>query len=215
MPAPSATRFRTVILAILAATAAAAVLGGLAWREWGGGARTLPVLGELPRFALVERSGAPCGTVELAGKMWIADFIFTNCRGPCPVMTAQMRSLQDALRGVRDLRLVSFTIDPERDTLEVLRAYADRHGADPERWLFLRGERDVVHRLSQEGFRLGVGEVDPADRKPGEDTLFHSQRFILVDGAGRVRGYYDVADPDFKSRLVADVGALARERGRG
>ncbi|MCA9773161.1 MAG: SCO family protein [Myxococcales bacterium] len=215
MTAQRSPSFRTLVLTALAAAALAAALGGLAWQRFGGASRTPPVLGELPRFAFVERSGSPFGTDELAGKIWVADFIFTNCRGPCPAMTAQMRTLQDALRNVKDLRLLSFSIDPERDTLEVLRAYADRFGADRERWVFLRGDRAAVHALSVEGFHLGVGEVDEKDRKPGEDTLFHSQRFILVDGKGRVRGYYDIADADFKARLVADVTALARERARG
>jgi cytochrome oxidase Cu insertion factor (SCO1/SenC/PrrC family) len=164
----------------------------------GGGLQPLPVLSELPAFSLTERSGQTITKDSLDNQVWIADFIFTYCAGPCPRMTAGMVELQKRLSDVSSARLVTFTVDPDRDTPEVLSKYADEHGADKHRWLFLTGAREAIESLAVNGFKMGSVE----------NPMNHSTRFVLVDGEGRVRGYYDLDEPDGLSKLENDVRTL-------
>jgi protein SCO1/2 len=161
---------------------------------------SLPRLGRLVEFELTERSGQPITKRDLRGCIWVADFIFTSCAGPCPRMTAAMARLQAALVDLPDVRLVSFSVDPERDTPRVLRQYADRYRADPQRWLFLTGDFAVIRKVAVEGFKLG--SVD--------DPILHSTRFAVVDGEGVIRGYYDSEEADVIDRLAADIRTLGR-----
>lgn len=163
----------------------------------------LPALGKVGGFSLTERSGRQVSASELAGRIWIADFIFTRCAGPCPLMSAGMKKLQDRLKDP-DLRFVSFSVDPDYDTPEVLKAYAARFGAS-DRWLFLTGPKKEIFRLSREDFLLGAAEDE------GEAVL-HSTRFVLVDGDGAIRGYYDSTEPDAVGRLISDAANLAASR---
>jgi cytochrome oxidase Cu insertion factor (SCO1/SenC/PrrC family) len=126
----------------------------------------LPVYGALPDFALVERSGRPVRRSDLEGKLWVASFIFTNCADECPPMTAEMARLQADVAAVEDIRLVSITVDPERDTPAVLSRYAERFTANPERWLFLTGDKEAIYRLAREGFHLGIVEATEAVQSP-------------------------------------------------
>jgi protein SCO1 len=154
----------------------------------------------IPDFQLIDQTGAPfLSTAQLRGKVWIADFIFTNCNGPCPRMGSQMRQVQTALAAIPDIRLVSFTVDPKRDTPEVLAAYAKRHAAQPGRWDFLTGEPDKLNELSLKSFLLS--RLD--------DQLDHSTRFVLVDRQSQVRKYYDTTEPRSISDLIADARDLA------
>jgi cytochrome oxidase Cu insertion factor (SCO1/SenC/PrrC family) len=124
----------------------------------------LPIYASVPDFALTDQSGRPVRRADLEGKVWIASFIFTNCRDECPLMTAEMAQLQAGFADVSDFRLVSISVDPERDRPAVLSQYADRFNADPERWLFLTGDKQAIYRLVREGFRVGI--VDPAEPEP-------------------------------------------------
>jgi len=126
----------------------------------------LPVYGSLPDFALVERSGRPVRRLDLEGKIWVASFIFTNCSDECPLMTAEMARLQADVAPMPDLRLVSITVDPERDSAAVLSQYAERFTADPERWLFLTGDKEAIYRLARDGFRLGIVDATEAVQSP-------------------------------------------------
>src|SRR5689334_16521384 len=116
--------------------------------------RNNPEYGQVPAFNLTESSGRTVGQQELSGKVWVADFIFTSCAGSCPVMTAQMRKLQDLLP--HDIGLVSFSVDPKRDTPEVLARYAQQFHADPQRWLFLTGDRQTLYNITVNGFKLAL-----------------------------------------------------------
>ncbi len=170
----------------------------------GCGARTssLPVFYDVPEFELVAQDGQPFNSKVLRGKVWVADFIYTTCPGPCPRMTSQMREVQDAVIKMRDVKLVSFTVDPARDTPEVLAAYAKTHGASTEDWYFLTGPEATLQTLDRNTFKLG----------DLNSSLQHSTRFVLVDRQSRIRGYYDTSESRAISRLISDVYALARER---
>jgi len=183
----------------------------------------LKVFGSVPPFSLIERSGLPVTREDLIGKVWIVNFIYTHCPDTCPLQSAQMAKLQAGFADEGDLRLVSITVDPERDTREVLSEYAKRYGADRDRWLFLTGGKEAIYRLAQEGFRLSV--VDPAEgvrswllgpvpvlAHHGETgtQFIHSSRFVLVDRKARIRGYYQSTDDDALGRLRGDVRILLR-----
>ena len=180
---------------------AVALLAGLA--ACGRMEQPLPVYGQVPRFELTAESGEPFDSAKsLDGNIWIADFIFTTCTGPCPRMSAQMRQVQNATAGTPGIRLVSFTVDPEHDTPPVLAEYAKRYHADPQRWHFLTGPTPKLQDLCRNAFKLG--DVD--------GSLVHSTRFVLMDGRGHIRGYYGMSEDDSVSRLLRDVRKLSVER---
>ena len=157
--------------------------------------KPLPVLGQVPPFQLTAQTGQPFSSQSLDGHIWVADFIYTTCTGPCPMMSSQMRRLQ--LSTTPAISLVSFTVDPQHDTPPVLAAYAKHFTADPARWHFLTGEPRHLTDLGLNAFKLN--SVD--------GSLTHSTRFVLVDGARRIRGYYiDTA------QLLHDIRQLGREK---
>ena len=204
------TRLLTVNLLAGAATIVA-IAGFQAWRSSADTAELgLPVLGQVPAFSLTERSGEIVEAVDLQGKVWVVDFIFTHCAGPCPIMSSRMARLQKLLQGSSDIRLVSVSVDPERDSPEVLSEYAGRFGADDETWLFLTGEKSSIYRLIKKGFMLAVDEgFDVQGDGPG--IITHSVRFVLVDQQGRIRAYYDGTETETPERVYSDIQTLLAE----
>ena len=170
--------------------------------------RPLPSYGTVPSFVLVNQDAQPFGSQQLSGKIWIADFIFTTCPGPCPIISTRMSELQKPL-GKSDVHLVSFSVDPEKDTPEVLRVYADKLRKEPLRWDFLTGSLEAISSLSRDGFNLGISEGEQPESGP-----IHSTRFVLVDRHGVIRGYYDALAPDGVTKLLADTNHLLREQPR-
>jgi len=144
--------------------------GSGSWRA----GNDLQRLWEVPDFALIERSGQSVTKADLLGKVWIASVIFTRCVEECPLVTSHMARLQDAFAAERDVYLVSITVDPAYDTPEVLTRYAQSFAAQPQRWLFLTGDKATIYRLVREGFRLGL--IDPHE----------AVRSSAVPEAGRV-----------------------------
>lgn len=166
--------------------------------------RTVSSYGTLPAFELTNQKGEKFGSAQLDGKIWVADFIFTSCPGPCPMISSRMSELQKPLAKT-DVHLVSFTVDPEKDTPEVLRMYADKLNARPERWDFLTGTKSAIYDLSVRGFKLGVDEAEPGNP-------VHSTRMVLVDRHRQIRGYYDALAADAVTKVVADAKHLLREQ---
>ena len=170
--------------------------------------RTVSFYGTVPNFELVNQNGQLFGSAELHGKIWIADFIFTTCPGPCPMISTRMGELQKPLEKT-DVHLVSFTVDPKKDTPEVLRSYAENLRAEPGRWDFLTGSQSVIYNLSRNGFKLAV-----SDGSADTGIPVHSTRVVLVDRHGEIRGYYNVTEPDAVTKLMADTSHLLREQPR-
>jgi len=170
--------------------------------------RTVSSYGTVPSFQLVNQNGQAFGSVQLAGKIWIADFIYTTCPGPCPMISSRMSELQKPLEKT-DVHLVSFSVDPEKDTPEVLRGYAEKLQAEPVRWDFLTGPKSTIYKLSHDGFKLAVSDGSDAEGIP-----VHSTRMVLVDRHGQIRGYYDAAEADAMTKLLADTNHLLREQPR-
>lgn len=166
-----------------------------------------PVLGRAPDFELVNRDGRRVVTADLAGEVWVADFIFTRCGGSCPRMTSRMIRLGSDLPG---LRRVSITVDPDYDTPAVLADYAAAYPIDDPRWLFLTGERAAIETVVGEGFKLPIVADPPAEMADADEPILHSDRFVLVDAAGAVRGYYEATEATDYERLLDDVRLLTR-----
>lgn len=165
--------------------------------------RTVLSLGNVPEFTLMNQDGKNFGSADLRGKIWIADFVYSTCPGPCPMISSRMSELQKPLEKT-DVHLVSFSVDPAKDTPQVLRGYAERLQAEPGRWDFLTGPQSTIYNLSRNGFKLAVGEE--------KGVPIHSTRMILVDRHGAIRGYYDAVEPDAVTKLVADTTHLLREQ---
>jgi protein SCO1/2 len=160
----------------------------------------LPSLGSISEFTLTDQAGANFNSDALSGHVWVANFMFTNCPGPCPRMSSQMHEVQTALAG-QNVKLVSMTVDPDRDTPQVLAKYAAFYSATPGVWYFLTGPRETLNHLGQDVFKLN--SVD--------GSLDHSTRFVLVDRKSQIRGYYLTSEPDAIKHVIADARALLRQ----
>ena len=168
----------------------------------------LPVYGSVPTFSLTERSGTTFTEKGLNGSIWIADFIFTNCTGVCPVLSRTMSRLQNQLQD-HNVRFLSLTVDPTRDTPEVLRRYARRYHAHKTDWLFLTGDEAKMRQLIVKGFQLGVTVLPKDDpRLVTHEPIIHSNRYLLIDAKNRIRGYYSGDDPQAVGKLLEHVHLL-------
>ncbi len=163
-----------------------------------GPAAKLPQYGKVPPFTMTDSHGARFDGAALAGKVWIADFIYTYCPTECPRMTARMHRLEEELKGEKDVRLVSFSVDPQHDSPPVLNDFAHRFGGPTDHWIFLTGSPATVHLIAYQTFHVGdvIGKIE------------HSTKFILVGKKGNIRGYYSSFDQDDLSKLLRDVDAL-------
>jgi protein SCO1/2 len=165
----------------------------------GCGQKPLPVLGDVPAFQLTDQLDRTFSSTALKGHVWVADFVFTNCEGPCPRMSSRMRELQGKTDSA--VKLISFTVDPARDTPQVLAAYAKKFGNDSSRWLLLTGEVATLNMLDQDAFKLGSigGDIE------------HSTYFALVDKNCRIRGFYGLSAGDPVAKLARDAARLEKE----
>lgn len=203
-----------------------------------GASARLPVYATVPDFLLLERSGRPIQLADLHGQIWIASFVFTRCTEACPLLTTAMAQLQADFTGADRVRLVSITLDPEHDTVAVLAHYAARFGADPERWLFLTGEKESIYRLARDGFRLSVSdsqqhsslsavdEIHPESPTPSPNSGLYPSSvrerptrqslrrtlFTLVGPSLALADHGGAKDPVHATRLVL-VDGSARIRG--
>lgn len=174
------------------------------------GGASLPVLRQIQPFSLTDASGKTVTREDLKGKVWVADFIYTSCPGPCPVETLRMKEIQDLVANLPDVRLVSISVDPGTDSPPVLGRYAEAHGANSAQWLFLTGTVKEIWRLASESFAFAVGE-NPPNRPAEEGPVFHSTQFALVDQAGRIRAYYDGLKSATPARAAQDIRRLMDE----
>ncbi|HKR54113.1 MAG TPA: SCO family protein [Chthoniobacterales bacterium] len=170
--------------------------------------RQIQNYGSLPPFQLTNQDGKPFGSSNLAGKIWIADFIYSTCPGPCPMISTRMSEMQKPLAKT-DVHFVSFTVDPDKDTPERLREYAGQLRAEPGRWDFLTGPKSEIYNLSLNGFKLAAAARSSENPEP-----LHSTRMILVDRHGQIRGYYDAITADAITKLLADTNHLLKEQPR-
>jgi len=212
---PKGARAR-VAVAGLTAVVLALLAGFVVWRATR--PPPLPVYWPAPEFALIDQDGDSLRRADLRGTVWLASFIFTHCTDFCPRVTQEMARLRDSLRAQRLLgrkvRLVSFSVDPGRDTPDVLRAYAAKFGGSPaSEWAFLTGSPpERVLQMIEAGFHLTARlmPAGPGDTIAGYQVM-HAIRIALIDQKGRVRGTYQATEFEAMETLRADVRRLVSE----
>ena len=162
----------------------------------------------VPPFRFTDQDGKSFGLDDLKGKVWIGNFMFSRCSATCPGQAVKMGEVARALvktpEVARNVRLISFSVDSKNDTPEVLKSYAEAQGAS-ETWRFLGGQGEEVAKLSREGFQLGAAVAGETGAE-----FAHSDRFVLVDADGMIRGYFQpTREPEDMDRLLAEVRRLA------
>ncbi|MGV3757897.1 MAG: SCO family protein [Verrucomicrobiota bacterium] len=155
-----------------------------------------PDYGEVAAFSVTNQHGNLVTRSSLAGKLWVANIIFTRCPGPCAQMTLQMAALQKAIPAEWPVQFISLTTDPEFDNPQILGEYGKKFGADPNRWWFLTGTKKDMVALAVQGLKLTTIEKPEGQRDLPEDLFIHSSISVLVDGHGRVRKTLEVLPPD-------------------
>ena len=174
-------------------------------------------------FSLTERDGRTITEKDLAGKVWIASFVFTRCMGNCPAVTATVRELQSKFADQPEVSFVTFTVDAEHDNPAELKKYADRYQADAKRWYFLTGDEKTIRKLLQERFKQSAGDAPGSGLSHLDALQSHSTRLAVVDKHGIIRGIYDgMRNPNFADgddgfaesmkRLEAKVKQLIDEK---
>ena len=177
----------------------------------------LPVLGQVNDFTLTNENGVATTLAAFTNHVWVADIIFTRCAGPCPRMTQQMRSVQEALGSDDNARLVTLTTDPDHDTPEILSRYAKFYGADTNRWTFLTGTKPEIAGLAAGGLKLSSMPIQPEDQTNAADLFIHTTIFVVVDKHAQLRGVFETGGDgvdwtnDVEPRLLTTVNRLERE----
>ena len=158
--------------------------------------------GPAPSISLTDSNGRKFNSSSLTGKIWVANFFFTRCNGPCPIQTSHLQLLRGKFQDETNLHFVSITVDPKHDSAEVLKKYSLKHAKDDTQWHFLTGELDTIVELMNEGFNLGSGT----------EPIYHSSRLILVDAAGNIRGFYRGTEMPEIKKLKHRIEALLSEQ---
>ncbi len=165
--------------------------------------------GEVPEFSFIDQQGNPFTHADLNGTIWIANFVFTRCQAMCPLLTGKMAQLEQKLSSEK-VQFVSFSVEPEHDTPAVLSQYAAAHQAVSEKWFFLTTEKnETMWNFISNAFMLGTEPASAEDIASGAEPVMHSSRFVLIDRAGKIRGYYDSEDPQQMEELIGDASELA------
>jgi len=175
--------------------------------------KALPVIDQVADFTLTNQEGNVTMLADLSNHVWIADIIFTRCAGNCPIMSTQMKSLQDALPSSSQAKLVTLTTDPDYDTPSILKRYGERYGADFQRWTFLTGAKGELAGLAAGSLKLGSRPVPPPDRTNSVDLFVHSTIFVVVDKQARLRGSFQTEGQDvdwakIQPQIIATVKEL-------
>jgi protein SCO1 len=176
-----------------------------------------PVLGQITDFTLTNQDGKITTLADLTNRVWVADIIFTRCAGPCPRMTAQMKSLQDLLPQSSNAKLVTLTTDPDYDSPAVMKKYGQHYGADFSRWTFLTGTKTEIAALASGSLKLSAVPVKLDEQKNPVDLFIHTTIFVVVDKHAQLRGIFETGGDGVdwtnavQPRLLATVNQIERE----
>lgn len=164
----------------------------------------------IQEFSFTDQSGKSYGSKDLEDKIYVAEYFFTTCGTICPVMNAEMQRVQASFKGNNQFKILSFTVDPETDSVAQMKNYADAHGADPTQWHFLTGDKKDLYKLARRSFFV----LKPAEAQNQGDVgsdFIHTNYFVLVDTQKRIRGYYDGTNPKEVDTLIKDIQKLLEE----
>jgi len=165
----------------------------------------------IQEFSFTDQTGNSYGAKDLKGKIYVAEYFFTTCGTICPKMNAQMQRVQEAFKGNDQFKILSFTVDPETDSVAQMKNYADGHLADPKQWHFLTGDKKELYKLARRSFFV----LKPAEALNQGDVgsdFIHTNYFVLVDTKKRIRGYYDGTNPEEVDKLIGDIRKLLEEK---
>jgi protein SCO1/2 len=172
--------------------------------------KELPILADLPQFSLVDEDAKAFTRDDMLGRVWVTDFVFTSCADACPRLQQKMKGIQDRLIPLEqggNVSLLSVSVDPERDTPEKLRDYAAVYGQRKGMWRYLTGDQKEIEKTVVQGFHTAMAKVPAGNTDPHMEAfdIMHGERLVLVDRAGRIRGFYDADEPD---KLLKDARSL-------
>jgi protein SCO1 len=165
------------------------------------------VFNVLPDFSLINQNGQRVTRIMVKDRVHIASFFFTRCGTICPKISSQLTRVQDVFREQPSVVLLSYSVDPENDKPEQLRDYAKKYEAIPGKWTFLTGSKTEIYRLVQKGYFLPVVDAGVSNGNPDE-TFIHSEKVVLVDKEGVIRGFYDGTDKEDVDRLILETRVL-------
>lgn len=158
-------------------------------------------------FSLTDQTGKTITRADFSNSITVVDFFFARCQGICPRMTSQMQRVYETFRGNPEVKLLSHTVNPENDSVEVLKAYAERYHADADQWHFVTGDKPQLYNLARKSYLISDTEGNG-----GKEDFVHSQNFALVDKQGHVRGIYDGTDSTDVDRLMLEMRMLLKEK---
>lgn len=184
----------------------------LAKRTVAGKEMTDTLFHTVPDFELTNQDGKTVRGSSLKGKVFVADFFFTRCPGICKKMSSQMTRVQERFLNNPEVQIVSFSVDPENDTLAALREYADRYAIQTAKWQLLTGDKAQIYKLAKFGYFVTAKEND-ATAQELEDQFVHTDKFVLIDKDGQIRGYYNGTNRKDVDRLLTEIDILLREYG--
>ncbi|MBN9385704.1 MAG: SCO family protein [Chitinophagaceae bacterium] len=168
----------------------------------------LPVISYVKSFSFANQEGRQITDKDVTGKVYVAEYFFTTCKGICPKMNTNMKKIAQDFAGEPDFRILSYTVDPETDTVARMKHYADSLGADPGKWWFLTGRKDSLYHLARGSYLLD----DPKNNAANiEEQFIHTQFLALVDKGGRVRKIYDSLKKDELAEMEKDIRSLLKE----
>lgn len=160
----------------------------------------------IAEFKLVDQTGDTVTNRDFDGRIYVADFFFTTCPSICPKMTANLTQLAKEYRGDEDIMFLSHTVTPQIDSVPVLAAYGELHGADPEKWKLVTGSKKHIYELARRSYFAVTTEGDG-----GDQDFIHTENFILVDKERKIRGFYDGTSKEDMERLKRDITILRYE----
>ncbi|GAB4456517.1 MAG: SCO family protein [Bacteroidia bacterium] len=160
----------------------------------------------IPNFTFVNQYNETVTNKDVAGKIYVADYFFVTCKSICPIMAKQLQRVYNEFKNDPDVLILSHTVNPEDDSVSVLKRYAEEHGVFDKKWLFVTGDKKHLYELARKGYLLNAEEGDG-----GPDDFIHTQNFALIDKHGHIRGYYDGTDSADVSKLIVDIKVLKQE----
>lgn len=163
-----------------------------------------------PDFELTDQYGRPFSSDQMRGNITVTDFFFTRCGTICPKISSELTRVQGVFEENKDVLLVSMTIDPKYDSAEILSTYAEEYGAEKDKWFFLTGDKQKIYDLAIKGFKLPVADASEynPDVKDIDETFIHSEKLLLIDKEGYVRGIYDGTNKEDVDRLIVEISVL-------
>ncbi len=175
----------------------------------------LPIIGNdlnhhVSEFSFVNQDGKTVTNADVKGKVVVVEYFFATCKGICPRMNENMEKVYKAFRGNKDVKILSHTVDPMKDTVQALKAYSLRFDADPAQWMFLTGDKKQLYDMARYSYLISA-EDDTAGVSVDQDFI-HDEHFVLVDGYGRVRGFYEGTKPEAVTKLIGDINTLLKEK---